>query len=59
MDQRLLTEINAAYHRLGMKQAEILQAMLLEHLESESGWYNGHYHKNDRGDWRRDSYPIP
>lgn len=59
MDRELLYEINAVYHRLEMKQAEITHALFHRSFELESGWYNGHYHRNDAGDWHRESYPIP
>ena len=51
MDKELLNEINAAYYRLEMKQAEIAHALFHRIFELESGWYNGHYHKNDSGEW--------
>lgn len=54
-----LNEINAAYYRLEMKQTEIVHALFHRIFELESGWYNGHYHKNDDGEWCRESYPIP
>ena len=59
MDKELLQEINSAYYRLEMKQAEIAHALLHRIFELESGWYNGHYHKKDTGEWHRESYPIP
>lgn len=59
MDNELLHEINAAYHRLEKKQAEVAHALSHRLFELETGWYNGHYHKNDSGEWRRESYPIP
>lgn len=59
MDKELLNEINAAYYRLEMKQAEIIHALFHKIFKVESGWYNGHYHKSDVGDWNRESYPIP
>lgn len=59
MDKDFLNEINAAYYRLEIKRAEIVHALFCRIFELESGWYNGHYHKNDAGDWQRDSYPIP
>lgn len=55
----LLNEMNAAYYRLEMKQAQIVHALLHRIFEIESGWYNGHYHKNLTGEWCRESYPIP
>ncbi len=59
MGKELLNEINATYYRLEMKQAEIVHALFHRIFELESGWYNGHYHKNDSGNWHRESYPIP
>lgn len=54
-----LNEVNAAYYQLEMKQAQIVHALFHRIFEIESGWYNGHYHKEENGDWRRESYPIP
>ena len=54
-----LTEINAAYHQLEMKQTEIVHALFHRIFEIKSGWYNGHYHKSNDGEWCRESYPIP
>ena len=59
MDKELLKEINSAYDHLEMKQAEITHALFHRIFELESGWYNGHYHKKDTGEWHRESYPIP
>lgn len=59
MDKELLKEINSAYYHLEMKQAEITHALFHRIFELESGWYNGHYDKNDAGEWHRESYPIP
>ena len=59
MNKELLKEINAAYYRLEMKQAEITHAPYHRIFELESGWYNGHNHKGEDGNWLRESYPIP
>ena len=59
MDKELLKEINIAYNRLEMKHAEITHAFCHRIFELESGWYNGHYHKGEAGNWFRESYPIP
>ena len=59
MDKELLKEINAVYYRLEMKQAEITHALFHRIFELESGWYNGHYHKGENGNWFRESFPIP
>ena len=55
----MLKEINIAYNRLEMKQTEITHALFHIIFALESGWYNGHYHKGEDGNWFRESYPIP
>lgn len=55
MDKQRLNEI---YYPLDLKQAE-LDALFCGDFRLESGWYNGHYHKNETGNWCRESYPIP
>ena len=59
MNIELLNEINAAYCHLETKKAEIVHALWQKIFELESGWYNGHYHKDKDGEWSRESYPIP
>lgn len=59
MDKEFLNEIDAAYYHLEMKQAEIVNALFHGIFELESGWYNGHYYKNNTGEWQREAYPIP
>lgn len=59
MDKQLLKEINDAYYRLELKQAEIVHSLSHRIFELESGWYSGHYHKDENGNWFRESYPIP
>ena len=59
MDKELLNKINAAYYRLEMKNAEIVHALFHRVFELELGWFSGHFHKNDAGEWYRESYPIP
>ena len=59
MDKQILNEINTAYHRLELKQAELVRALSHRIFELESGWYNGHYQKDETGNWFRESYPIP
>lgn len=59
MDKRLLSEMNAAYYRLEMKRSQIVSALFHRIFKLESGWYSGHYHKDDGGQWIRESYPIP
>lgn len=59
MEKELLSEINTAYSRLEIKQAEIVHALFHKIFELESGWYNGHYHRDASKDWCREAYPIP
>lgn len=59
MEKELLNVINVAYDRLETKQAEIVHALSHGKDELRSGWYNHHYHKDDRGNWVREAYPIP
>lgn len=59
MNKELLREMNAAYYRLETKEAEVVRALMHEIFELQSGWYNGHYHRNEAGEWSRESYPIP
>lgn len=59
MDKRLLSEMNAAYYRLEMKRSQVVSALLHRIFKLDSGWYSGHYHKDNSGQWIRESYPIP
>lgn len=59
MDREFLHEINAAYFLLERKRAEIVRFLSREGFALESGWYNGHYRRDEAGDWQRESYPIP
>ncbi len=57
--KEFLNQINAVYHQLEMKQEQVNHALFSRIFETESGWYNSHYHVDDNGGWFRDSYPIP
>ena len=59
MEKELRNKLNTAYYRLEMKQAEIVHALFHKIFELEFGWYNGHYQKDDNGNYFRESYPIP
>ena len=58
MDVKLLQDIQRSYAQLEAKSAQISQA-LRSTFPLESGWYNGHYHRDGDGGWVRESYPIP
>ncbi len=59
MDKQLSNEINTAYSRLESKQTALIHALSHRIFKLESGWYNGHYHMDETGNWFRESYPIP
>lgn len=59
MDKQILNEINIVYYRLESKQAELVRVLSHRIFKLKSGWYNGHYHMDETGNWFRESYPIP
>ena len=54
-------QLNRIYRPLDEKAHEYLSEMTKLHggFEIESGFYNGHYHKNSEGNYQIDAYPIP
>lgn len=58
VSKELQKEMNAAYDRLEKKHNALVQ-FFHRIFKLESGWFNGHYQKNEDGSFRRDSYPIP
>lgn len=59
MHKELLNELNTAYYSLEMKRIEIISAMAHKMFELKSGWYNGHYHKDENDKWIKEWFPIP
>lgn len=57
MDRILLQTLQSCYARLEAKSAQISQA-LRGAFALESGWYNGHYHRDNAGNWVREPYLI-
>lgn len=57
--QELLKELDAVYRVLEEKQTRLARVLIRQGFNAETGWYNGHYHKNGAGEWHRESYPIP
>lgn len=51
--------INTAYLPLEAKQREIKSVISDLPYKIVTGWYNGHYHRNENGCWERTAYPIP
>lgn len=53
-------ELNRIYYPLHMKKTEIFSAFVKHSLfEIEYGWFNGHYSKNENGEYSYDHFPIP
>ena len=54
-------QLNRLYRQLDEKAREYISKMTRLHgdFKIESGFYNGHYHKNAEGNYQSDSYPIP
>ncbi len=59
MDKRLLAEMDAAYRALEARLETVKAAVRQAGLECTSGWYNGHYARDGRCEFRRQAYPIP
>lgn len=51
--------LNKIYYPLHMKAAEILSRFCRHIFEPELGWYNGHYSKDENGQYQPDYFPIP
>lgn len=52
-------ELNRIYQPLEQK-LNILQQMLHDlPYRIRTGWFSGHYYRNDQGEWERSSFPIP
>lgn len=49
MNINVLNEINTAYHHLEYRQKEIYDVLFDRIFEIKSGWYNVHYHKDEKG----------
>ena len=54
-------QLNRLYRPLDERAQEYIAEMTKLHggFKIESGFYNGHYHKNSEGNYRPDAYPIP
>ena len=59
MEEELLRKIDAAYRRLEEKRAQVVCALKAAGLETASGWYNGHLHRDEKKEWVEEAYPIP
>lgn len=53
--------LNALYGPLAHRAEALIAALKKQHVEFQItyGFFNGHYHKNLKGAYREDKYPIP
>lgn len=51
--------INNAYSELVQKHMQIASALFHRIFELKSEFYNGHYRKDDNGEWIEELFPIP
>lgn len=54
-----IKELNEFYYQLQMRCNSLMLGLRHRILETECGWYNGHYYKNEEGEYERADYPIP
>ena len=59
MNQELFHEMQRFYDRLETRSGQLFHALFHRVFELEVGWYSGHYHKMEDGNWTREAYPIP
>lgn len=52
-------ELNKIYYAVEIKANEITAGLRKRTFETKSGWYNGHYSKNEKGEYIKDHFPIP
>lgn len=57
--ENFLKKLNSAYIQLETKYTGLLRELNQNNWKTESGWYNGHYHKDDQDAYEREAYPIP
>lgn len=51
--------LNKIYYPIHIKAFEILARFQCRIFEPELGWYNGHYSKDENGQYQPDYFPIP
>ena len=54
-----ITELNQFYCRLNLKCAELVHGLRHRVFQVDWGWFNGHYEKDEDGEYYRNDYPIP
>lgn len=51
--------LNKIYYPIHIRASEILEHFQCQIFEPELGWYNGHYSKDENGQYQPDYFPIP
>lgn len=54
-----IKELNEFYYQLQIRCNSLMLGLRHRLLETECGWYNGHYYKNEEGEYECANYPIP
>ncbi|RKJ40102.1 hypothetical protein D7X94_09555 [Acutalibacter sp. 1XD8-33] len=54
-----MKERNEIYEQLQTRCGALRHGLRDGMPETKWGWYNGHYYKNDQGEYERAEYPIP
>lgn len=53
------SELNRAYQPLERKLSELQRLLSYLPYSIRTGWFSGHFYRNDQGEWERSSFPIP
>lgn len=59
MTKDILEQLNQAYFRPDKKARELVKLLKSQNCVTQYGYFNGHYHKDKCGDYKKDYYPIP
>lgn len=55
----LLDDINTLYRDAELRLGDTVNLLRRLGCPMHFGWENGHYRRDDAGDWQRESFPIP
>lgn len=59
ISREMMTEMDRIHARLDEKHREIACALTHRMFKLRSGWFNGHYYRNEDGTWCLSHCPIP
>ncbi|MBQ9121523.1 MAG: hypothetical protein IJY12_04065 [Clostridia bacterium] len=57
--KELLSDVNGIYEGLDKACARLSQALTHKGFSCKIGWFNGHFHRGESGEWKKEFYPIP